>query len=155
MFKYSIAFALASCSSLLATPSLAQDSQISFSGQVLPQCSLVMIDSIPTSGNNASFTLVGNRGAITTVCNTSSTLSVTIDKTASVLTDPNTKIRFSTGGTGIYAGASLNSNYQDTASYSTNGVTSAIGDTAQIETNSSATQNPAELIVVYASLTPQ
>ena len=155
MPKYSIAFLLASCSSLLATPSLAQDSQISFSGRVLPQCALVMLDSVPTSGNNASFTLTGNRGAITTVCNTNSTLSVTIDKTASTLTDPNTKIRFAAGGTGIYAGASLNSHYQDTVSYSSNGVTNAIGDTAQIETNSSATQNPADLIVVYASLTPQ
>lgn len=155
MPKYSIAFLLASCSGLLATPSLAQDSQISFSGRVLPQCALVMIDGVSTSGNNASFTLVGNQGAITTVCNTSSTLSVTIDKTASILTDPNTRIRFAAGGTGIYADASLNSNYQDTAIHSTNGVTSAIGDTAQIETNSSATQNPADLIVVYASLTPQ
>ena len=148
-------FALASCSSLLATPSLAQDSQISFSGQVLPQCALVMLDSVPTSGNNASFTLTGNRGAITAVCNTNSTLSITIDKTASILTDPNTKIRFAAGGTGIYADASLNSNYQDTASYSSSEVTSAIGDTAQIETNSSAILNSADLIVVYASLTAQ
>ena len=148
-------FALASCSSLLATPSLAQDSQISFSGQVLPQCALVMLDSVPTSGNNASFTLTGNRGAITAVCNTNSTLSITIDKTASILTDPNTKIRFAAGGTGIYADASLKSNYQDTASYSSSEVTSAIGDTAQIETNSSAILNSADLIVVYASLTAQ
>lgn len=154
MLKYSIAFWLASCSSLLATPSLAQDAQISFSGQVSPQCAIVMTDGSPTS-NNASVRLVGNRGAITTVCNTGSTLSVSIDRNASLLTNPNTKIRFAAGGTGIYASAGSNSNYQDTVSYSTDGVTGAIGDTAQIETNSSVTSHLADLIVVYASLTPQ
>lgn len=144
---------LATCSSLFAAPSLAQEAQISFTGKVLPQCAIVMTNGSPTAGNNTTFELIGNRGAITTVCNTSSTLSVTIDN-ASLLTHPNTKIRFAIGGTGIYAGASSNSNYQDTASYSTNGVTSAIGDTAQIETNSSAISPIADSIVVYASLTP-
>lgn len=152
--KHLIAFVLASCSSLFAAPSLAQEAQISFTGTVLPQCAIVMTNGSLTT-NNPSFKLIGNQGAITTVCNTSSILSVTIDKNASLLTDPNTKIRFATGGTGIYAGAGLNSNYQDTASYSTNGVTSAIGDTAQIETNSSAPSHLTDLIVVYASLTPQ
>jgi hypothetical protein len=152
--KHLIILALASCTSLWAIPSYAeQQSQISFTGQVLPQCSFSMVNNSPTSGNIASFALLANRGSMTTVCNTSSTLSVSIDRDASSISNLDPKIRFAAGGTGIYTQAHQGSNYQEIATFSSQEVTSAIGDTAEVEVNlPDASPNS---IVVYASLTPQ
>jgi hypothetical protein len=111
-----------------------------------------MVNDRPNSATNLRFALPGNRGSITTRCNTSSTLSVSIDRTQGA--SNNAKIRFAAGGTGIYATADRDSRYGTTAKFSTNRVTSALGDTAQIEVD--PTDRPQHLpsIVVYASLTP-
>jgi hypothetical protein len=172
--KNSIVLALTYCASLLwAIPSYAQlQRQITFTGRVLPQCSFSMVNNLPASGNRNRFTLQGNRGSISTVCNTGSTLSVSIDRSASADDDSETrdlKIRFAAGGTGIYTNAHQGSKYQSTAIFRSQQVTSAIGDTAQFEVNlpSSSSKssdrdrysNPVDrnknLIVVYASLAPQ
>jgi hypothetical protein len=112
-----------------------------------------MLNDAPASGGSATFALVSNRGSITTVCNTSSRLSVTVDKVASGLNNSNPKIRFATGGTGIYTHAHQGSNYQSTAIFNSQGTTRAIGDTAKIQVDVPNTNpNP---VIVYASLTPQ
>jgi hypothetical protein len=147
--KKIIVGALTSVAALWAIPSHAQQAQISFTGTVLPACSFVQFDNVAAS-SNGRFTLVGNNGSITSVCNTASTLSITVDKAASPIELQNAKIRF-TGGTGIYANAS--SSYQDTASFSSQQTTTAAGDTAQLEVDTVAPR--AYSIVVYASLTPQ
>ncbi len=130
-----------------------EQSQITFSGTVLPQCSFAMLNDAPASGSNATFALLGNRGSITTVCNTGSSLSVTIDKAASGLSNSDPKIRFASGGTGIYAHVNQGIDYQPTAIFNSHNITSSIGDTAKIEVNVPATNlNP---VIVYVSLTPQ
>ena len=130
-----------------------EQSQITFTGTVLPQCSFSMLNNTPASGSSATFALVGNHGSITTVCNTGSRLSVTVDKVASGLNNSNPKIRFVTGGTGIYTHAHQGIDYQSTAIFNSQGTTSAIGDTAKIEVDvPNANLNP---VIVYASLTPQ
>jgi hypothetical protein len=143
-----------SCMSLWAMPCLAQQQQqLTFTGRVLPQCAFVMGN---YRGNQASVLLKGNRGSISTICNTGSTLSVSIDRAD--LTDSetrNAKIRFAAGGTGIYANANRDTRYRDTIRFSTNGVTRAIGDTAQIEVNVTDCRQHLPEIVVFASLTPQ
>jgi hypothetical protein len=73
--------AVASCTSFWAIPSPANEqSQMTFAGTVSPQCSFSMLNDTPTSGSRDVIALPGNHGSITMVCNTSSTLSVTIDK---------------------------------------------------------------------------
>jgi hypothetical protein len=147
--KKIIVGALASVATLWALPSHAEQAQMSFTGTVLPACSFVQFDNV-AAGSDGRFTLIGNNGSITSVCNTASTLSITVDKVASPIELQNAKIRF-TGGTGIYANAS--SSYQDTASFSSQQTTTAAGDTAQLEVDTVAPR--AYSIVVYASLTPQ
>jgi hypothetical protein len=139
--KNLIILAVASCASFWAMPSHANEqSQITFTGTVLPQCS-------------ATFALSGNNGSITTVCNTGSSLSVTVDKVASGLSNSNPKIRFASGGTGIYTHAHQGIDYQSTATFNSHNITSSIGDTAKIEVNLPNTNlSP---VVVYASLAPQ
>ena len=154
MNKQLIIVALATFPLVWANPSQAQQqSQITFTGRVLPYCSIVMINDRPNSTNNPRFALRNNRGSITTLCNTSSTLSISVDRTDRDSKDA--KIRFAAGGTGIYANADRSSRYQETVKFSTNGVTSALGDTAQIEVDSAAPAKTLTSIVVYASLTPQ
>jgi hypothetical protein len=99
------------------------------------------------------FRLIGNHGSLTTICNTSSTLSVSIDKVASDLGDANPKIRFAAGGTGIYRQAYSDTNYTETATFNSQGVTSATGDTALVEVNLPDTNTNS--IIVHASLTAQ
>ena len=112
-----------------------------------------MLNDTPASGSSATFALVGNHGSITTVCNTSSSLSVTVDKAASGITNSNPKIRFASGGTGIYTHANQGIDYQPTAIFNSQSSTSSIGDTAKIEVNlPNVNLNP---VIVYASLTPQ
>ena len=154
MNKNLIILAVASCASFWAIPSRANEqNQLTFTGTVLPQCSFSMLDNTPASGSGATFALVGNHGSITTVCNTGSSLSVTVDKVASGLTNNDPKIRFATGGTGIYAHAHQGSDYQSTAIFNSQSITRAIGDTAKIEVDvPDANLNP---VMVYASLTPQ
>jgi hypothetical protein len=146
--------AVASCASLWAMPIHANEqSQITFAGTVLPQCSFAMLNNAPASGSSATFALLGNSGSITTVCNTGSSLSVTVDKTTSDIGNSNPKIRFANGGTGIYTYAHQGIDYQATAIFNSNNITSLIGDTAKIEVNlPNANLNP---VVVYASLAPQ
>ncbi len=146
--------AVASCASFWATPSHANEQgQITFAGTVLPQCSFSMFNDVPSGGNSAKFAVVGNHGSITTICNTASTLSVNVDKVASGINNSDPKIRFATGGTGIYTHAHQGSDYQQTAIFNSQTVTSAIGDTAKIEVDlPNATINT---VIVYASLTPQ
>jgi hypothetical protein len=103
-----------------------------------------------TNGNSGRFTLANNNGSITSVCNTPSTLSITIDKAASPPELQSAKIRF-TGGSGIYANAQTP--YQETASFNSQNITSASGDTANLEVDILAPR--ANSIVVYASLTAQ
>jgi hypothetical protein len=152
--KNLIIIAVASCASLWAMPSRANEqSQITFSGIVLPQCSFAMLNNTPASGSSATFALIGNHGSITTVCNTGSSLSVTVDKDASGLNNSNPKIRFASGGTGIYTHANQGVDYQPTAIFNSHNLTSSIGDTAKIEVDvPNANLNP---VIVYASLTPQ
>jgi hypothetical protein len=145
--KQLITIALASYPILWGDPSLAeQQRQITFTGKVLPQCAILMVNERPNSIDNPRFSLIGDRGSITTLCNTSSTLSISVDRTVQLA-----KIRFAVGGTGIYANADRHSSYAATIKFSTNAVTSAIGDTAQIEVDSTTRDKS---IVVYASLTP-
>ena len=146
--------AVASCTSFWAIPSHANEQgQITFTGRVLPQCSFSMLNNASASGSSATFALVGNHGSITTVCNTSSRLSVTVDQVASGINKSNTKIRFAPGGTGIYARAHQGSNYQSTAIFNSQVTTSASGDTAKIQVNlPNVNINP---VIVYASITPQ
>jgi hypothetical protein len=152
--KQLLIIALTSCPLLWANPSTAQQQhQLTFTGRVSPQCSIVMINDRPNSTNNPRFVLLNNRGSITTLCNTGSTLTVNVDRTDRDSEDA--KIRFAAGGTGIYASADRSSRYRETAKFSTNGVTSALGDTAQIEVDSAAPTKTLKSIVVYASLTPQ
>lgn len=152
MNKNLIILAVASYTSFWAIPSHANEQgQITFTGTVLPQCSFSMVNNTPASGKNATFALLADRGSITTVCNTSSTLSVTINKVASGITNSNPKIRFAAGGTGIYTHVHQGIDYQETATVMTQGTTSAIGDTAQIEVD---LPNPTSPIFVNASLTP-
>ena len=126
---------------------------VTFTGTVLPQCSFSMINEAPVSGSSTTFALVNNSGSITTVCNTGSRLSVTVDKAASGLSNSNPKIRFTNGGTGIYTHAHQGIDYQATAIFSSNNITSSIGDTAKIEVDvPNVNPNP---VIVYASLTPQ
>jgi hypothetical protein len=130
-----------------------EQSQLTFTGTVSPQCSFSMLNNTPASGGSTSFALLGNHGSITTVCNTASTLSVTIDKAASGINNSDPQIRFATGGTGIYTHAHQGSSYQPTAIFNSQSITSAIGDTAKIEVDLPAVNiNP---VIVYASLTPQ
>jgi putative intracellular protease/amidase len=152
--KNSVIFAVAITSlSLWAAPSHAQASaQINFTGTVLQQCAFIAANNTPVNGKNVSVELVGNTGSISTVCNTPSTLSVTIDKTASTIDNPNAEIRFAPGGTGVYTNAHQNSNYAETATFRNQGSTSATGDTANVEVNT--TPQPNQKIVVGASLTP-
>jgi hypothetical protein len=150
--KNSLILALAT-TSLWSDPSHAQAStQINFTGQVLPQCSFIATNNTPVSDRYVSFELSGNSGSVSTFCNTPSTLSATIDKNASTITDPNAQIRFAVGGTGVYTNAHQNSNYAETATFRSQGTTSAAGDTANIQVN--ATPEPNQKIVVGASLTP-
>jgi hypothetical protein len=144
--------ALTGCAALWAIPIQAnsQSVQTIFIGRVPETCSIVRLDNTTTNTNNGRFTLIGNQGSITSLCNTASTLSVTVDKAASPIELQNAKIRF-TGGNGIYANA--NSPYQDTATFNSQQTTSAIGDTANIEVDTVAPR--ANAIVVYASLTAQ
>jgi hypothetical protein len=147
----SIIVSLTSCISIWTIPAQAnQTAQSLFTGEVSAVCSIVQLDNAPTSNGNGRFTLSNNQGSVTTLCNTASTLSITVDKDASPIELQNAKIRF-TGGTGIYANAS--SSYQDTASFSSQQTTTAAGDTAQLEVDTVAPR--AYSIVVYASLTPQ
>jgi hypothetical protein len=151
---------LVTCASFWSLPAQAssQSVQTLFVGRIPETCSIVQLNGVATHRNNGSMTLVGNRGSVTSVCNTASTLSITVDKAASPISHregfanelQNAKIRF-TGGTGIYANAS--SSYQDTASFSSQQTTTAAGDTAQLEVDTVAPR--AYSIVVYASLTPQ
>jgi hypothetical protein len=152
--KNLIIIAVASCASLWAMPSRANEqSQITFSGTVLPQCSFAMVNGTPSSGSSATFALMGNNGSITTLCNTGSSLSVTVDRAASGLSNSNPKIRFASGGTGIYTHAHQGIDYQSTATFNSHNITSSIGDTAKIEVDVPNTNlNP---VVVYASLAPQ
>jgi hypothetical protein len=146
--------AVASCASLWALPSHANEqSQITFSGTVLPQCSFAMLNHAPASGSSATFALVGNHGSITTLCNTGSSLSVTVDQAASGLINSDPKIRFASGGTGIYTHANQGIDYQTTAIFNSHNMTSSIGDTANIEVDLPNT--PLNPVIVYASLTPQ
>lgn len=96
------------------------------------------------------FGLTGNHGSLTTICNTTSTLSVTVDQTQSRTN--NLKIRF-TGGTGIYQEAGQDRTYRATAIFNSQGVTRSIGDTALVEVDL-PTGTP-ESIFVNASLTAQ
>jgi hypothetical protein len=152
--KNLIIIAVATCASFWAMPSHANEqSQITFTGTVLPQCSFAMVNGTPISGSSATFALSGNNGSITTVCNTGSSLSVTVDKVASGLSNSNPKIRFASGGTGIYTHAHQGIDYQSTATFNSHNITSSIGDTAKIEVNLPNTNlSP---VVVYASLAPQ
>lgn len=154
MNKNLIILAVVSSTSFWAIPSHANEqSQLTFTGTVLPQCSFAMLNDTPASGSSATFALVGNHGSITTVCNTSSSLSVTVDKAASGITNSNPKIRFASGGTGIYTHANQGIDYQPTAIFNSQSSTSSIGDTAKIEVNlPNVNLNP---VIVYASLTPQ
>jgi hypothetical protein len=96
---------------------------------------------------------MGNNGSITTLCNTGSSLSVTVDKAASGLNNSDPKIRFASGGTGIYTHAHQGIDYQSTATFNSHDMTSSIGDTAKIEVDvPNANPNP---VIVYASLTPR
>lgn len=152
--KNLIILAVASCTSFWAMPSHANEqSTITFTGTILPQCSFSMLNDASASGSSATFALVGNIGSITTVCNTGSRLSVTVDKVASGLSNSNPKIRFATGGTGIYAHAHQGIDDRATAIFNSHNITSLIGDTARIEVDvPNANLNP---VVVYASLAPQ
>lgn len=109
-----------------------------------------------TAANDSSivrFPLIGNRGSMTTICNTSSTLSVTIDRTATTSPTGDAKIRFADGGTGIYRYANRDPEYRENITFNSQDVTSTLGDTAIVETNIS---DPSpNSIVVYASLTAQ
>jgi hypothetical protein len=164
MRKQLFSIALASCPILLAMPSFAQQQRsITITGTVLPQCAFATES---YRGNRARILLRGNRGSISTICNTGSTLSVSIDRAASKFDgdsqDRDLKIRFAAGGTGIYVNAHQDRNYRETAIFRSQRVTSAQGDTAQFEVKSSdrdrrvdpPTQNDNQ-IFVYASLTPQ
>lgn len=182
---------------LYAHPSQANEQgKMTISGTVLPQCSFVMLNNIPSINSNLAelidsqklptdpilvsnpastsivteksiyesilvsnhqpivkFQLIGNHGALTTICNTSSTLSVSIDKAATQINNSDVKIRFAIGGTGIYEQAHQDNKYQETIIFNSHGVTSATGDTALVEVNLPETNtNP---IFVYASLTAQ
>jgi hypothetical protein len=158
MNKKLIVGALTGCACLWAFPSSANQETISFRGTVLPACSFVSFNNISVNGSDGRFTLAGNNGSITSVCNTASTLSITVDKAASFIAlSPNeatelqnAKIRF-TGGNGIYANAQTP--YQETASFNSQNITSANGDTANLEVDILAPR--ANSIVVYASLTAQ
>jgi hypothetical protein len=155
--KNSVILALVTTSTLWVAPSHAQESaQIGFTGQVLPQCTFTATNNTPVNGqnvNNVSVELVGNSGSISTLCNTPSTLSVTIDTTASTIDNPaNAKIRFTAGGTGVYTNAHQGSNYTGTATFTTQGITSAAGDTANVQVNT--IPQPNQKIVVGASITP-
>jgi hypothetical protein len=99
------------------------------------------------------FKLNGNRGSLTTICNTSSTLSVSIDQVASNLGNSHPKIRFAAGGTGIYRQADLDTNYRETATFNSQVGTSAMGDTALVEVN--LPESNTNSIIVHASLTAQ
>jgi hypothetical protein len=144
--------ALTGCAGLWAIPAQAnsQSVQAIFIGRVPEACSIVRLNNTETNTNNDRFTLTGNQGSITSLCNTASTLTVTVDKAASPPELQNAKIRF-IGGNGIYTNA--NGSYQDTANFSSQQTTSAIGDTANIEVDTIAPR--ANSIVVYASLTAQ
>jgi hypothetical protein len=142
--------ALTGCACLWATPSPANQATLFFSGTVLPACSFISFNNTPATGSDGSFTLLGNNGSITSVCNAPSTLSITIDKAASPPELYTAKIRF-TGGSGIYTSA--NTPYQETASFNSQNITSANGDTANLEVDILAPR--ANSIVVYASLTAQ
>jgi hypothetical protein len=156
--KKLIVGALTGCACLWALPSQADQGTLSFSGTVLPACSFVSFNNTPATGNSGRFTLASNNGSITSVCNTPSTLSITIDKAASLIVGDASaaielqaaKIRF-TGGSGIYANAQTP--YQETASFNSQNITSANGDTANLEVDILAPR--ANSIVVYASLTAQ
>lgn len=196
-----IILTLASSTILCAPPSQANEqSKMTITGTVLPQCSFIMLNNIPSINSSLAksidspeipldptlvsnnkpksettsigteksiyesilvsnhqpivkFQLIGNHGALTTICNTSSTLSVSIDKAASQMNNSDVKIRFAIGGTGIYEQAHQDNKYQETITFNSNGVTSATGDTALVEVNLPETNtNP---IFVYASLTAQ
>jgi hypothetical protein len=152
--KQLIIVALATCPIVWANPSQAQQQQqITFTGRVLPYCSIVMVNDRPNGGKNPRLVLRSNRGSITTLCNTTSTLSVSVDRTDRDSEDA--KIRFAAGGTGIYTNADRFSRYRATIKFSTNAATSALGDTAQIEVDPAAPTKTLKSIVVYASLTPQ
>lgn len=154
MPKNLIILAVASCTSFWAIPSHANEQgQMTFTGTVLPQCSFTRLNDTPASGNSATFALVGNHGSITTVCNTGSSLSVTVDQAAIRLSNSNPKIRFTSGGTGIYTHAHQGIDYQSTATFNSHNITSPIGDTAKIEVDL-PNVNPSP-VIVYASLTPQ
>jgi hypothetical protein len=99
------------------------------------------------------FPLVANRGSITTICNTSSTLSVSIDRTATTPPNGDAKIRFASGGTGIYRSADQDREYRETVTFNSQDVTSTIGDTAIVESNIPAPSPNS--IVVSASITAQ
>lgn len=144
---------LALATTLWVAPSHAQEStQLNFTGKVLQQCAFIAANNTPVNGQNISVELVGNSGSISAVCNTPSTLSVTIDKTASTIDNPNAKIRFAPGGTGVYTNAHQDSNYAETATFRTQGSTNATGSTVNVEVNT--TPQPNQKIVVGASLTP-
>jgi hypothetical protein len=99
------------------------------------------------------FPLIGNRGSVTTICNTNSTLSVTVERTATTPPTSDAKIRFADGGTGIYRYANKDPEYRETLTFNSQDVTSTIGDTAIVESN---IPDPSpNSIVVYASLTAQ
>lgn len=151
--KNSVILALAT-TTLWVAPSHAQDATpISFSGQVLPMCAFTAANNTPVTGQTVTFEISGNTGSISTVCNTPSTLSVTVDKAASTIDNPNNaEIRFRAGGTGVYTNAHQGSNYAQTATFSTQGITSAAGDSANLEVNT--TPLPNQKIVVGASITP-
>lgn len=95
------------------------------------------------------FPLINNRGSITTICNTSSTLSVTVDRT----TTNGAKIRFADGSTGIYRYANKDPEYREILTFNSQDVTSLLGDTAIVESN--LLDPSPNSIVVYASLTAQ
>lgn len=150
MNKKLIVGALTGCACLWAIPSLAEQGTLSFSGSVLPTCAFVSFNSTPAFGNSGRFTLVNNSGSITSICNAPSSLSVTVDKAASSIELQTAKIRF-TGGSGIYANAQTP--YQEIANFHSQNITSANGDTANLDVDIPAPY--ANSIVVYASLTAQ
>ncbi len=143
--------AFISCSSSWALSVRAtQTAHADFIGEVSEFCSIVRLGNRSTLDTSERFILQGNHGSITSVCNIPSTLSVTVDKAASPIELQNAKIRF-TGGNGIYTNAQTP--YQETASFNSQNITSANGDTANLEVDTLAPR--ANSIVVYASLTAQ
>ncbi|AFY91899.1 hypothetical protein [Chamaesiphon minutus] len=148
----------------------AQAQTVSFGGSVAPSCTFTkVIDGSLTNATGAVTSISTiTPGQINVICNSdTSTLNlitvaptVTFTGTGTIQTGTTTKVGFTSGGNGIYAGlAAYNSTTPVTATVSAGDVTKAAGDDAFIasEVNAPATKllkAGAYSVVVTPTLTP-